>query len=517
MISRMLVLWFAFGFLFLFAGCRRQEAHSKRTPPSSGKEVYEMNCAACHGSNGDGNGPASVWLFPKPRDFSAGMFKIQSTPPGALPTDEDLFNSVTRGLPGSSMPSFNYLSEQERRLVVQYIKTLTGPVDASGKHANLFEQAKLNNRKADPIHVPPEPPATIQALDRGKKLFKDLGCVRCHGDTGTGDGPSAPTLKDNWGYPLPPRDFNTGAFRGGPAGKDLYTRIATGLAGTPMPAFGNDLVSEDDRWAVVHYIQSLRRKDIEVNDMLAPPDGTILVQKVKRLPLSPVDPEWEPLETARVQLNPLWPEADPIPAVAIRAVHDGRRIAILLQWRDSIADGAPIRIQDFQDAVAVQFSINGTTPFLGMGDAANPVNIWQWKAGWQQDLDTGRADMNSAYPSIHSDVYPETKPLFRTAEAAGNVLAQPEHASPVEDANAHGFGTMKSQPLKEQNVKGKGIWQDGHWNVLLVRELKSGDADDVRFSKDQPIPVAFAVWDGQNRDRNGRKVISNWHRLVLEP
>jgi hypothetical protein len=45
---------------------------------------------------------------------------------------------------------------------------------------------------------------------------------------------------------------------------------------------------------------------------------------------------------------------------------------------------------------------------------------------------------------MHSDVYFQTNTLYRTAEAAGNLLSEP-HGSPVEDANARGFGTMKSQ------------------------------------------------------------------------
>src|SRR3974377_1506613 len=91
-------------------------------PLPVGRAVYEQHCAACHGANGDANGPAAVWLYPKPRNFSAGMFKIKSTPGTTLPTDEDLFQSVTRGLSGSSMPSFPYLPETQRRDVVQYVK-----------------------------------------------------------------------------------------------------------------------------------------------------------------------------------------------------------------------------------------------------------------------------------------------------------------------------------------------------------------------------------------------------------
>ncbi|HMP82274.1 MAG TPA: cytochrome c, partial [Verrucomicrobiota bacterium] len=106
-----------------------------------GQTVYNLHCAACHGEGGDGNGPASVWLYPKPRDFSAGQFKIKSTPAQFLPTDDDLLQSVNRGLPGSSMPGFSYLSEQERRDVVQYVKHLTAYTDSSGRRVNRFEQA----------------------------------------------------------------------------------------------------------------------------------------------------------------------------------------------------------------------------------------------------------------------------------------------------------------------------------------------------------------------------------------
>lgn len=485
---------------------------------NAGQAVYEQHCVACHGRNGDGNGPAAVWLFPKPRDFSAGLFKIQSTPAGFLPTDEDLFQTVTRGMPGSSMPSFIYLKEQDRRAVTQYIKHLTAYVNESGQRINRFDEATAKNQLGQPIPVPPEPPVTFEALTQGKELFVKLQCVTCHGETGAGDGPTAPTLKDHWGLPLPPRDFNTGSFRGGSRGSDLYLRIATGLAGTPMPPFGEGTITPEERWSLVLYIQSLRRKDVEINDILAPEDAIIRAVKAsQQLPLDPTDPAWERLDPTRVPLNPLWPEPDPIPAVAVRAMHDGQQVVLLLQWRDAIANGAPIRVQDFQDAAALQFSLNGATPFLGMGDANNPVNIWQWKAGWQQEADGQRPDVQAIYASMHVDVYFDATPLYRTAESAGNLLASPTRPSPIEDANARGFGTLTTQPAGSQNVRGKGIWRDGHWNVVFARELKSNEADDVKLSPGQPAPVAFAVWDGEHRDRNGKKLVSNWYQLLLEP
>jgi hypothetical protein len=273
-------------------------------------------------------------------------------------------------------------------------------------------------------------------------------------------------------------------------GRDLFTRIAIGLAGTPMVAFDNKVMTDRERWSLVHFIQSLRRKDAEINDLLAPTDGLVHAARVRgRLPVDPVDPSWEGMDPTRITLTPLWPEKDLIYAVAVRAVHDGKRLAVLCTWKDPVPDGAPVRLQDFQDAAALQFSMNGNTPFLGMGDAGNRVNIWQWKAGWQQEADGHRQDMAEAYPSMHVDTYFRTS--YRTAADAGNELAIP-HRSPVEDANARGFGTLKSQAVSGQNVSGKGIWRDGSWTVLFLRNLKSKETDDVKRGR-QPVPRLCGV------------------------
>jgi mono/diheme cytochrome c family protein len=433
----------------------------------------------------------------------------------ALPTDDDLLTTVTRGMPGSSMPSFTYLTEPERRAAVAYVKELTAYTDDSGKRINRFEQARQEGQLAAPIQVPPEPPVTVAALAEGAKVFSKLLCITCHGETGAGDGPNASTLKDTQGLYLPPRDFNTGAFRGGHTGRDLYLRIATGMPGTPMVAFGPEVMTDDERWSVVHYIQSLRRKEIEINDILAPQDDIVRVsRRAGELPSSPLDPLWDGMDPIRVVLNPLWPETNLVYAVAVRGIHDGRRMAMLCTWKDPIADGAPVRVQDFQDALALQFAMSQTIPFLGMGDTNNPVNLWQWKAGWQQELDGTRQDMREQYVSMHVDTYFDTS--YRTATDAGNILSI-QHKSPVEDANAWGFGRLQPQSASQQNVSGKGVWRDGFWSVLLVRDLASKDAEDVQFVPGRTTPVAFAVWDGQNRDRNGRKLVSNWHKLLLEP
>lgn len=477
-----------------------------------GKAVYDQQCAACHGLSGQGDGPASVWLYPRPRNFGAGLFKIKSTSGQALPTDDDLLSSITRGLPGSSMPSFSYLSEQERKDVAEYMKELTFYVDASGKRVNRFREAAAGGILR-PVNVPPEPPAGVQELTLGREVYTRMQCNLCHGETGAGDGPQVPTLKDASGLPIRPRDFNTGLFRGGHTGRDLYLRINNGMAGTPMVPYDDAQLKPEERWALVHYIQSLRRTDVAVNDLLNPEDGVIQVRRVAKIPTDPMDAYWESFDPVRVPLNPLWPEPNQIYAVAVSAVSDGKKLAVLLQWRDELPQNTAIRVQDFQDAAAIQFSLTGKYGFLGMGDKDNPVNLWNWKAGWQADIETGAGpDMNSAYQSMHVDAWTFTN--FNTAATAGNVISL-VHKSPVEDANAAGFGSFESQPMKLQNVQGKGVWHDGFWNVVFIRELNSKDSGDVQFKTGKAVPVAFAVWNGEQHDRNGRKMVSNWYQLAF--
>ncbi len=480
-----------------------------------GQAVYRLHCAACHGQQGDGNGPAAVWLYPKPRNFSAGLFKIKSTLAAALPTDDDLFRSVTRGLPGSAMPSFSYLTDTDRRDVVEYVKHLTAYVDPDGKRINRFEEAAASGTPPQPVIVPPEPPITVPELTLGREMYQKMQCFNCHGQTGAGDGPQVPTLKDSFGLPIRPRDFNTGAFRGGATGRDLYTRVFTGLAGTPMVPYGDEVLKPTERWALVHYVQSLRRSDVAVNDILTPEDGLIHATRVRQLPQGPTDPAWDAYDPVRVPLNPLWPEPQPIYAVAVTALHDGERVALLCQWKDELPNGAPVRVQDFQDAAAIQFSLTGRFPFLGMGDRDNPVNLWQWKAGWQAEAEGHREDVHDTYPTMHVDTYFQPERQFATAIQAGNVISQP-HRTAVEDANARGFGSFQSQPMEQQNVQGRGVWSGGSWSVVFSRELLSKDADDVRLIPGRSVPVAFAIRNGGQRDRNGRKVVSNWYQLVLD-
>ena len=109
-----------------------------------------------------------------------------------------------------------------------------------------------------PVPLPSAPNATKESIELGKKLYEETGCVKCHGTLGRGDGPSAPTLKDDWGHPIRPADLTQSwTFRGGSSREDIFRTMSTGLNGTPMPGFGDDALKPEQRWAITDFIVSL--------------------------------------------------------------------------------------------------------------------------------------------------------------------------------------------------------------------------------------------------------------------
>lgn len=213
-----------------------------------GKALYGRYCIGCHGVRGDGQGENAPWVnpeFPKPRDFTSGLFKCRSTPSGSIPTDSDLFDAVSRGFNNTAMPQWFPLTRQDRADLVAYIKN--------------FSPRFREEHPEQPVNITPETPSTPEGIARGKQLYQTtLKCAECHGATGRGDGPSAPSLRDNKGNPIVPYDFTAGSrFKCGQTDQDLARIFLTGLDGTPMPTFV-DYLEGDQVWDLVHYLRSLQ-------------------------------------------------------------------------------------------------------------------------------------------------------------------------------------------------------------------------------------------------------------------
>ncbi len=139
------------------------------------------------------------------------------------------------------------------------------------------------------------------------------------------------------------------------------------------------------------------------------------------------------------------------------------------------------RTEDFRDGAAIQFPITPVQlrgaghpePAYLMGDAQGPVNIWQWKADWEKN---GRV--------------------------------------PVENLAAAGFGTLTAQ--RSQNVRGKGLWNDGKWRVAFSRAM-AGGGEVAEFAPGKVMPIAFSVWNGAMSQVDGEKSVSTWSYLKIEP
>ncbi|MCA9996063.1 MAG: hypothetical protein KDE56_09975 [Anaerolineales bacterium] len=240
---------------------------------------------------------------------------------------------------------------------------------------------------------------------------------------------------------------------------------------------------------------------------------------------------WEEATTVSIPLSaqivarPMFPDAN-VKAVDVRALYNNEQIAFLVEWEDETMDDTAVRVQDFADAVAIQFPLVEGQPFFCMGQQGGNVNIWHWKADWQAGL-TARQDVDDVYPDMYVDGYTfanteagAAAPVssyedtnYIPAMAADNLFASAAYASPVEDLIAGSFGSLTSQSAEMQNVLGHGEFAEGKWRVIFARDLQSPAVEDVQFENNQVYQIAFAAWDGANEERNGQKSTSQWISL----
>ncbi|MGA8891274.1 MAG: cytochrome c, partial [Anaeromyxobacteraceae bacterium] len=205
-----------------------------------GAEVYRLRCIPCHGVNGNGRGIHAARLSVPARDFTTGVYELRSTPSGTLPTDRDLYLTVSRGIHGSAMIPWAWLGEDERWAVVEHVKSFSPRFREEGP--------------GEEVVVPPAPEETPELAARGEDAWRRNGCAKCHGETGEGDGPSAPTLRRDGGEPVRPLPFSAGRFLRGGSLPEIWLTLATGLDGTPMPSYA--AVPDDELWALAAWVRA---------------------------------------------------------------------------------------------------------------------------------------------------------------------------------------------------------------------------------------------------------------------
>jgi len=261
--------------------------------------------------------------------------------------------------------------------------------------------------------------------------------------------------------------------------------------------------------------------------------------------------------------NPMWP-APATKWVNVRAATNGKEIAVRLSWTDPTRNDIMVQSQQYRDQAAIMFPVNqsGEEPPFTMGGDGERVNIWQWKATWDKEGagvsgNVGMLDMEDQYKfmAMGSGSYYMYEPggklsgmkfststgskqtpsknqgagdiskrgsyvdygmgknegVFNPARATGNILADASmRVSPIEDLNAEGFSTLTTQA--HQDVMGSGNWSNNRWSVVFKRALATADANDTQF-KGNSTPMGIAIWNGQNKERNGQKAVTQWQTL----
>lgn len=455
----------------------------------AGRRIYEEHCWYCHGEEGDGRGPIAEYLWPRPRDFQIASFKLRTTPSGELPTDEDLFRSVSLGLPGTGMPEWgSVLTTEERWQVIGYLKSFSD---------GIFEDEDFDPYQRV-IDIPGLPGGAEEALvEAGRKVYEESDCRECHGDAGRGNGPKADELTDDWGLPIRATDLELGwRFRGGSTPRDMYIRLSTGLDGTPMPSYAETL-TEEERWQVAHYVASLQRP------VTSGGAGPVVIAATRidgRLPGEPDAAVWREAKEVEIPLTgqatypPRW-QVPSVTDLTVRALHNGEEIVFRVEWNDRSADAEPgdsarARLEGwgaddsyprlfpdgvrdrgrFRDQLEVLFPATdpaGALPHFVYGDGRRPVRLLRWSAG--------------------------TPPTFEELRARGPGQA-PEAAR--RDARSPG---------------GRSVWIDGRWTVVLRQPLVS----ETPFRVGGLVPIAFHVRDGSHGETGLRMSLSSWYFLHL--
>jgi len=175
-----------------------------------GQQVYERNCAACHGERGEGDTPGAAGLHPRPVNLTEQEYTL-----------DRLSFSLWNGVAGTAMPAWRELGVDDLSAVARVVRNF---------HS-----------------VQPEPSIPAPVLALGERVYA-ARCAQCHGEMGDGNGSSAGQ------FPVAATNFQTGR----PSIAASLRAVRNGIEGTPMAPWTNEL-SEAELSAVAYYVRGFWR------------------------------------------------------------------------------------------------------------------------------------------------------------------------------------------------------------------------------------------------------------------
>lgn len=222
------------------------------------------------------------------------------------------------------------------------------------------------------------------------------------------------------------------------------------------------------------------------------------------LPNAADDAAWKKVSPMTIPLSgqvitrPVWPEPT-VRALTVRSVHNGTEIAFLLEWQDNTKNDR-LTPGTFRDGVAIGLPLGDAPAFFCMGQLDHYINIWHWKADWQSDIDRRAARASE-----------KKEGGVRTFEVI------PRRVSSVEDLIGGGFSTLTTKE-RQGRVQGQAVWRDGVWHVVMRRPLMGEEQEnEATLVPGRIQTVSFAVWNGENKERNGQKAVAPWFQLSIDP
>jgi len=159
-----------------------------------------------------------------------------------------------------------------------------------------------------------------------------------------------------------------------------------------------------------------------------------------------------------------------VESVSVSALHDGQMLAFRLEWADATEDRGVGDTTAFPDAAGILLPSAAESVSVTMGAPGAAVNAWYWRAD-----EDGRG----------------------------------------REMVAEGLGTTR--PVDTEQVKGRGVWRDGRWRVVITRALRVQTPEPVaQLSPGQKTGFGVAIWEGSNGERAGIKAFSgDWLDLSL--
>jgi hypothetical protein len=356
-------------------------------------------------------------------------------------------------------------------------------------------------------------------IDAGKEIFTKNKCFECHGGEGRGDG--NPTMKDDWGFPIVAADWQQcWNFRG--ARRDPFNpfhivrTISTGMNGTPMPNFKDQIIVED-RWKIAAFVNSLcPRKKIDLLTNKPIPD--FLIQSIyTEGKVSPKidDPSWQspdtddridaPTDDAILE-NPkrhyiamagqitrgkrnFDPKTDNL-WVTTRWSEEEQAVYYLVEYHLRFLSDDP----EYPDSVAIQWPAKlqelygAEKPYFILGDAKKPVDLW--------------------------------KANFMPKDYSATAAPKPEGYQldvSVEELVGYGFDALSAKESEGKVEIVDSIYKQGRVKILFKRSLATEGEFDVQIPTEQFIPVAFMQWAGRDKEKDEVMAISTWYYTILKP